>query len=185
MLGEEISVFGNWFLLHFIENDGMAFGMQFGGQYGKLILVLFRIIAISLLSWYLYGLVKKKAHKLLIYSLSLIIAGAIGNLIDSIFYGVLYSDSIFKIAQFMPKEGGYAGLFYGAVVDMFYFPILQGHYPDWFPFFKNEEFIFFRPVFNIADTSITIGVSLILVFHNKLFPKQIKQENKSSNELNV
>lgn len=163
-LGQEYSVFGNWFIIHFTENEGMAFGMKFVGKYGKLFLSLFRIVAISAIGWYLYSLIKNKASKWLIISFALIFAGALGNMLDSAFYGLIFNESNFQVASFMPSEGGYAGLFYGKVVDMLYFPILQGHFPSWFPFWKNEAFLFFSPVFNIADSSITIGVTLMFIY---------------------
>jgi signal peptidase II len=164
-LGQEYHIFGNWFIIHFTENEGMAFGMQFAGKYGKLILSVFRIIAIGAIGWYLYTLTKTKAAKLLIISFALIMAGAIGNLLDSAFYGLLFNESsYFQPASFMSADGGYAGFLYGKVVDMFYFPIIHGHFPGWFPFWGGEDFLFFRPVFNIADSSITIGVTLMFVY---------------------
>ncbi len=168
-LGEEFNVLGNWFIIHFTENYGMAFGFEFGGEWGKIILTLFRIIACIGIGWYIYHLSKKKAHTCLIISIALILAGAFGNIIDSVFYGVLFSDSLFQVAQFLPEGGGYAPFWHGRVVDMFYFPLFEGHFPQWFPFWKGEHFLFFRPVFNIADSSITIGVVLILIFQKKFF----------------
>lgn len=179
-LGEEHAVLGNWFIIHFTENNGMAFGMELQGEYGKLILSSFRILAVLGITWYLYDLTRKKAHKGLITSIALILAGAVGNIIDSVFYGVLFSDSNYQIARFLPEEGGYAGLLHGKVVDMLYFPILTGHFPDWFPLWANEEFIFFRPVFNIADTSITIGVILILLFQKNFFKQELKHTPEAS-----
>lgn len=168
-LGEEIRVIGDWFIIHFTENNGMAFGMEFGGDYGKLFLSSFRIIAIFFLGWYLVSLSKKKAHPGYLYCIALILAGAIGNIIDSVFYGYIFNDSINQIAELFPEEGGYAGLLHGRVVDMFYFPIIEGHFPEWFPIWGSEEFIFFRPVFNLADSAITVGVFLILIFQKKFF----------------
>ncbi len=163
--GQEYHVAGNWFIIHFTENEGMAFGLKFAGKYGKLILSVFRIIAIGAIGWYLYSLTKTKASKWLIISFALIMAGAIGNLIDSAFYGLIFNESsYFQSASFMPAEGGYAGFLYGKVVDMLYFPILHGHYPSWFPFWGGDEFLFFSPVFNIADSSITIGVTLMFIY---------------------
>jgi len=163
-LGQEYHVCGNWFIIHFTENEGMAFGLQFAGKYGKLILSIFRILAIGAIGWYIYTLAKTKAATLLIISFALILAGALGNLIDSAFYGLIFNDSNFQVSSFMLSGGGYAGFLYGKVVDMLYFPIIQGHFPHWFPFWGNQEFLFFRPVFNISDSSITIGVTLMFIY---------------------
>jgi signal peptidase II len=168
-LGEEINVFGNWFIIHFTENNGMAFGMEFAGEFGKLFLSLFRILACIGIAWYIYYLSKKNSPFGLIVSVSLIFAGAFGNIIDSAFYGLIFNESYFQVASFLPDTGGYASFLHGRVVDMFYFPIIEGTFPDWFPIWSNEPFVFFRPVFNIADSSITIGVALILLFQNKFF----------------
>ena len=171
MLGEEFHVFGNWFIIHFTENNGMAFGMQFGGDNGKIILSIFRILAVGAIGWYLYSLIKKKASNGLIITISLIFAGAIGNIIDSAFYGLIFSDSSFHVASFLPKYGGYSSFLHGKVVDMLYFPLIQGHFPNWFPIWKNEEFLFFRPVFNLADSCISIGVFTMILFQKRFFPK--------------
>ncbi|MDP4207466.1 MAG: lipoprotein signal peptidase [Bacteroidota bacterium] len=174
MLGEEYHVLGNWFIIHFTENNGMAFGMEFGGSFGKLLLSSFRIFAVGGIGWYLVHLIKTKAHTGFVISIALILAGAIGNILDSVFYGMIFSDSYFQIAQLFPANGGYSSFLHGRVVDMLYFPILKGHFPGWFPIWGSEEFIFFRPVFNIADSSITIGVIIILLFQKQFF----KPENK-------
>jgi signal peptidase II len=168
-LGEEINVFGNWFIIHFTENYGMAFGLEFGGEAGKIILTVVRILACGGIGWYIYYLVRKKVHQGLVISMSFILAGALGNIIDSVFYGVIFSDSLFQVAEFMPASGGYAGFWHGRVVDMFYFPIIEGQFPQWFPFWAGEPFLFFRPVFNIADASITTGVALIVIFQKRFF----------------
>lgn len=169
-IGQNISVLGDWFNIYFIENEGMAFGMQFSGEYGKLILSLFRIVAVVFIGWYIYKLILKDAPRGLIACISLIMAGALGNIIDSAFYGVIFSESHFsQAAQMFPPEGGYAGFLHGKVVDMLYFPIIRGEFPQWFPFWGNQEFIFFRPVFNIADSAITIGVLILLVFQKQFF----------------
>ncbi|RMG77847.1 MAG: lipoprotein signal peptidase [Bacteroidetes bacterium] len=168
-LGEEIPVFDHWFLIHFTENNGMAFGMEFGGNYGKVFLSIFRVVAVFGLGYYLYYLNRKKAPTGLIVSFSLILAGALGNIIDSLFYGIIFSDSFHGIAQLFPENGGYAPFLHGKVVDMLYFPILKGTFPEWLPIWGGQEFLFFRPVFNIADSAITIGVAMILLFQKRYF----------------
>jgi signal peptidase II len=176
-LGQEFRVFGDWFLIHFTENYGMAFGLEFAGENGKLFLTLFRIVAAVLIAVYLFHLTRRREHPLLLLSISLIFAGAVGNIIDSTFYGLLFSAStFFEAAQFLPEGGGYASLFHGRVVDMLYFPIIKGSYPQWFPFWGGQEFIFFRPVFNIADSSITTGVFILIIFQKKFF--KTKPESK-------
>lgn len=172
MLGQEYAVLGDWFLIHFTENNGMAFGLEFWGNKGKIFLTLFRIAAVIGIGWYLTHLIKLNRPTGLIISVSLIMAGAVGNIIDSVLYGVIFNDSFYQVAEFMPKSGGYSSIFHGKVVDMLYFPIIKGHYPEWFPFHAGNQFIFFRPVFNIADSAITIGVISILVFQRKFFTKQ-------------
>jgi signal peptidase II len=169
MLGQEYRIFGDWFIIHFTENNGMAFGWEFGGSIGKLLLSTFRILAVFGIGWYLAHLVKTKAHKGYIISIALILAGALGNIIDSALYGLIFSDSYFHIAQLLPEGGGYSTFLHGKVVDMLYFPIIDCHLPNWIPFWGSEQFVFFRPVFNIADSSITIGVFIILLFQKKFF----------------
>lgn len=180
-LGEEYHVIGNWFIIHFTENNGMAFGMEFGGDFGKLLLSMFRILAVIGIAWYLRVLVKQNAPQGLIVSISLIFAGAVGNIIDSVFYGRLFTESNYEIAQFLPSSGGYAGFLHGRVVDMLYFPLLEGHFPSWFPFWGTEEFIFFRPVFNIADSAITVGVFLIILFQRSYFSSKNAESTEESN----
>jgi signal peptidase II len=188
-LGEEIRVAGNWFILHFTENNGMAYGIEFGGEFGKLFLSVFRIVAVGGIGWYMWTLTKKKEDKFFIICIALIFAGALGNIIDSAFYGLLFSDSGYEVARFMPQEGGYASFLHGRVVDMFYFPVIEGHFPDWFPLWSGEEFVFFRPVFNFADASISIGVILIVINQKRFFGKKEVAENtiaeESSNTANT
>ena len=148
MLGEEINVLGQWFKLHFTENYGMAFGIEFGGKTGKVFLTLFRIIFVFGILWYIQSLAKKGGNMAYIISWTFIAAGALGNIIDSVFYGAYF---------------GYDDWFHGRVVDMLYFPIIQTTIPQWFPFWAGEDFEFFRPVFNIADAAISIGFVLILL----------------------
>ncbi|WP_010424226.1 lipoprotein signal peptidase [Anaerophaga thermohalophila] len=169
MLGDEFPVFGDWFYIHFVENNGMAFGMELGGNWGKIFLSVFRIIAVVGIGWYLYRLSCKGAPKGLIISVSMVLAGALGNIIDSMFYGMIFNHSYSQVAELFPEGGGYAPFLHGRVVDMFYFPIFSGHYPDWLPFIGGQEFVFFRPVFNIADSSITLGIIFILIFQKRFF----------------
>ena len=166
-LGQEYQIF-DWFYIHFTENNGMAFGMEFGGDWGKLALSLFRIVFVVFMASFLLKLIRKNADKVLIVSLSLVLAGAIGNIIDGPLYGILFSESYRQIATFLPEAGGYAPLFFGKVVDMFYFPIFKGYLPEWIPFWGGDYFVFFRPVFNIADSAISIGVAIMVVFQNKV-----------------
>lgn len=172
-LGEEIHVMGDWFIIHFTENPGMAFGYELGFSWGKLALSLFRIAAIIALGFYIAHLVKRKSPTGLIISISLIMAGALGNMIDSAFYGVIFNESMFhEQAVLFPPDGGYAGFLHGKVVDMFYFPLFSFTWPEWMPWLGGDFFTFFQPVFNIADASITIGVALILLFQKRFFKQQ-------------
>tara|TARA_B100000780_G_scaffold275542_1_gene242338 strand:- start:962 stop:1600 length:639 start_codon:yes stop_codon:yes gene_type:complete len=175
-LNQEIPVFGDWAIIHFTENPGMAFGMEFGGEFGKLFLSLFRIVAVSALGYYVYHLVKNKAPRGIIIAITLIFAGAIGNIIDSVFYGIIFSDSYYQIAEFMPANGGYGSWLHGRVVDMIYLPVIKGVVPDWSPVMAGDYFIFFRPIFNLADTAISVGVGLILILYRQFWGEEKKQK---------
>ena len=173
---QDIYVLGKRFIIKFIENDGMAFGLDLPGNNGKLVLTSFRILAVVGIGIYLRHLIKVKSTLGLIVSVSLILAGALGNIIDSVFYGVIYSQSTqFSVASLFPEGGGYGTLMHGHVVDMFYFPIFRGYWPDWVPLKGGDSFEFFRPVFNVADSSITVGVSLILIFQKRFFLVESKK----------
>ena len=171
MLGEEVEVF-SWFKILFVENEGMAWGAKIPGKYGKLFLTIFRLIAIAGIGYWLWSSVKKTMPKVLIVAIALIFAGAMGNIIDSVFYGVIFNDSYRQVATLFPETGGYGTLFHGKVVDMLSFPLWKGYLPDWLPFWGGKYFTFFDPVFNIADTAISTGVGLLLVFNKKAFPKK-------------
>ncbi len=166
--------------IQFIENKGMAFGIELGGYYGKLLLSVFRIFMIGFLIYLIRSLVKTKEAMGLLVCFALILAGAIGNMIDSAFYGMLFSASTFHgpVAEFLPEGGGYAGFLHGNVVDMFHFPLIESRFPDWFPFWGGERFEFFRPIFNIADASISTGVIAILLFYRRFFKSD--EENKKT-----
>lgn len=166
MLGQEIH-FADWFIVHFTENVGMAFGMEFGGDYGKLALSVFRMIAVAGIGYYLFKYAVSSAYTIVPVAISLVFAGALGNIIDSTIYGLIFSESFGQVAEVFPVDGGYAPMLFGRVVDMLYFPIIEGHFPEWFPIWSNEHYLFFRPVFNIADSSITVGMGLIILFQKK------------------
>jgi signal peptidase II len=176
-LGEYVTVF-EWFKIYFVENNGMAFGAEFGGKTGKYLLTGFRIVAIGGIFYWLLTSIKKKESALLITAVSLIFAGAIGNIIDSVFYGQIFSDSFHQVARFMPENGGYAPWFQGRVVDMFYFPLFDVNIPDAIPFIGGKHFTFFEPVFNVADSAITIGVAILILFNKKIFGENTKQKAK-------
>ncbi len=168
---EEIQVF-NWFRIVFVENKGMAWGFELPGSYGKLILTLFRLAAITGIGYWLYDSVRKESPRILTFCIALIFAGALGNIIDSLLYGVLFGEStLTNVASFLPEGGGYESLFYGKVVDMIQFTFYNDTLPEWIPFWGGDHFSFFDPVFNIADSAISVGVFLLIIFNKKAFPK--------------
>ena len=183
-LGQEIHIIKDRVIIHFTENNGMAFGLELGGEAGKLALSLFRIIAIIAIAYGLFHLVRNKYHRGLITNVSLIFAGALGNIIDSAFYGVIFSESTwYEKAQLFPAEGGYSSFLHGKVVDMFYFPIISGQFPTWLPLWGGDEFTFFRPVFNLADAAISVGVILILLGQKKYFKEELTETSNINNEI--
>ena len=170
MLGEEVHVF-DWFRILFVENEGMAWGAKIPGTYGKIILTSFRIVAIGLIGYWLWDSIQKKAPEILIISVALILSGAIGNILDSVFYGVIFDSSLGQVATFFAEQP-YGELLKGKVVDMLYFPLYNDTLPSWIPIWGGERFVFFEPVFNIADMAISTGFGLLLVFNKKAFPKE-------------
>ena len=198
-LGEEYKVAGDWFILHFTENPGMAFGMQLGGNFGKLTLSVLRIFAAIFGIYYIIKITRKGEHMGYIICVSMILAGAVGNILDSMFYGLIFDQGTtldmatgeyvgyYGLAEY--SSNGYSSFLHGCVVDMFYFPIISGTFPDWVPFWGGEPFEFFRPVFNFADASISMGVFFILIFQKRFFkPKEVKEEettvsNKTTTEV--
>lgn len=186
-MGQETVLFESlpWFRLHFVENEGMAYGWKLGGTWGKIALTSFRLVAVVVGTFYLLSIVRKKFHKGYIVCVTFIYAGAIGNLIDSLFYGMVFEFSDVyaqNLAKGFWQEGfkvGYEGFLHGRVVDMLYFPIIEnGRFPDWLPIWGGESFEFFRPVFNIADMAISGGVFTLIIFQNRFFPevKEKKEE---------
>src|SRR5690606_10645014 len=183
-LGQEFHLIKDRVIIHFTENNGMAFGLELGGEAGKLALSLFRIIAIFAIAYGLYYMIRNKYHRGLILNVSLIFAGAMGNIIDSAFYGVIFNESTwYEKAQLFPVEGGYSSLLHGKVVDMFYFPIISGNFPSWLPIWGGQNFTFFRPVFNVADAAISVGVILILLGQKRYFKEEIPEPSNLNNEI--
>ena len=172
-LYQQIPILGNWGILHFVENNGMAFGLSLPGSLGKILLTSFRIVAVVGIGYYLRHLIRLKAHTGLIITLAMVMAGALGNIIDSVFYGLIFSSSSpMETSKLFSEAGGYSSLLHGKVVDMFYFPVIKGNYPDWFR--GGAGFVFFRPVFNIADSSISVAVAIIL-FNQKRFFRHVAE----------
>lgn len=179
-IGEHFSVIGNWFQIYFIENEGMAFGMKFGGQTGKFLLSLFRLVLAGALIYWINDLLKKKGTPAgVVVGLTLITAGAVGNIIDCLFYGILFGESTYKtVAEFLPEAGGYAPFFFGKVVDMFYFPIIDTTFPEWMPLIGGNPFRFFAPVFNFADSCVTCGAIYLIFFQWRFFAKDERKPEK-------
>ena len=171
-LHESLEIF-SWFQLYFTENPGMAFGMEF---LNKLVLSVFRIAAVVAIAYYLIRLVRRNYSFGFIACVALVFAGALGNIIDSVFYGVIFDHSYGQIATFMPAGGGYASLLHGKVVDMLYFPLIRTTLPDWLPIWGGEEFIFFRPIFNLADSSICVGGARVLLFYHRTLSKSLSRK---------
>lgn len=179
MLGQEFAVAGDWFYIHFTENPGMAFGMAFGGEWGKYALTLFRIVLVVVIILYLRSLSRRNDIPSGVFVAGgLILAGAVGNIIDCLFYGLIFSDSYGQVAQFLPVGGGYAPLMQGRVVDMLYFPLIDTHLPSWLPWGANRHVLFFRPVFNVADSAITCGFLYLILFQRRFLSDIGKEEGK-------
>ncbi len=188
-LGDSYEVF-EWFKIHFIENSGAAWGAKLNDflpiseNTAKLILTVFRLFAVAGIGYWLFDSIKKQSSRTLVLAVSLIFAGALGNIIDSVFYGVLFNDSIGQVATLFSEEP-YGGLFFGKVVDMLYFPMIDSTWPAWVPYFGGSNFSFFDPVFNMADTAISTGVGILLVFNKKAFGNKkteevLQEENQDS-----
>ena len=169
VLGEEVSVFG-WFKILFIENEGMAWGTEIPGAYGKLFLTLFRLVAVTAIGYWLWDSVHKNSSNYLVVAIALILAGAFGNIIDSVFYGIFFDDSHQHLATLF-SDKPYGKVFHGKVVDMLYFPIYEGYFPNWLPVWGGKDFKFFNAIFNIADMAISTGVGILIVFNKKAFHK--------------
>lgn len=172
VLGQEIRI-ADWFIIHFTENNGMAFGLEFAGKLGKYFLSIFRIVAVVAIVFYLKNIIKNGAPYGVVVGFALIFAGAVGNILDSVFYGIFFEDSLYQVSKFLPEAGGYSSFLQGRVVDMLYFPLIKSTYPSWSPINPGESFIFFRPVFNIADSAISSGIILMVGFYRSFFKNNL------------
>lgn len=170
----------SWFKIYFVENPGMAFGIELGGEgykaIGKVFLSVFRIVAVFFIGYFLYLLVKKEYSHGFIVCIALVLAGASGNIIDSVFYGEIFTASYpGHVASMVPFGEGYASFLHGKVVDMFYFPLIEGTFPGWFPVWGGQDFVFFRPIFNIADSAITVGIFMLIIFYRKTLMNSLEK----------
>lgn len=181
-IGEDIPLIGTWCRLHFVENAGFAFGTSFGGITGKYILTIFRIVASGFIVWLLVKYLRQGQRTSLILCLTLILAGALGNLIDSCFYGLVFNESYYNVATLFPPEGGYASFMQGRVVDMFYFPLFEFDWPVWMPFLGGRHFEFFSAIFNVADSAVSVGVVWLIIDQLFIAPKNSKSDGQKESQ---
>ncbi len=176
MFGEEIHIAGNWFIIHFTENNGMAFGIELLGRFGKYLLSIFRIVAVGLLAYYITRLVRREVPLSYLIAVTAVMAGAAGNIFDCALFGLIFDHSYYQVAHFVPFGSGYSTFLQGRVVDMLYFPIIRAHWPAWSPFRPTEEFIFFSPIFNFADAAINCGMFWLILFERKTLQTELDKK---------